>query len=500
MNISQLFISVSEKYPDKVAIIEKNKSITFGKLKDDVIATAFYFKSKGILKGDRVLVFVPMGIDLYRIVLALFYIGATAVFIDEWVSMERLQISCTLADCKGLICIFKAKVYSFFLKELRNIPVKLNIGKKINNLLPIEQVEPEATALITYTTGGTGIPKAANRTHDFMQYQFEALIDEIRPNAEDICMSLLPIVTFINLGIGCTSVILNFKISKINQKLMMQIANELNKTLVSILIMSPSYLKHLSEFVLENNYRLENIKKIFTGGAPVFPRDAELFAKAFSNSTIHVIYGSTEAEPISSIEITELINRKNELAIGLPAGKINKNANVKIIKITENSIPPLNENEVDDIILVDGKIGEIIVSGEHVLKQYYKNNDAFKQNKIVVGKTIWHRTNDSGFVKGNELYLTGRCKQLIQRNKKYILPFLIENQLQKIDGIDLGTIIEIENKLYIIVQTKLSSNQVVEHLTYITYDKLIIIPKIPVDERHNSKIDYDKLKMLIKKY
>ena len=83
-NISQLFFTAAEKYPQRIAIIYKNKEITFGQLSDEVQRTAAYFTQKGIRKGDRVLVFVPMSINLYRIVLALFSMGTTAVFLDDW--------------------------------------------------------------------------------------------------------------------------------------------------------------------------------------------------------------------------------------------------------------------------------------------------------------------------------------------------------------------------------------------------------------------------------
>ena len=73
MNISELFISAAKAYPNKVAIIDPKNSITYGQLEKDVKETAAYFQKKGIKQGDRVLVFVPMGVDLYRIVLALFY-------------------------------------------------------------------------------------------------------------------------------------------------------------------------------------------------------------------------------------------------------------------------------------------------------------------------------------------------------------------------------------------------------------------------------------------
>lgn len=76
MNIVQLFLTAAAKYPNRMAIIEDKDKITYAGLAKEVRQTAAYFKEKGIKKGDRVLVFVPMSTDLYRVVLSLYYIGA----------------------------------------------------------------------------------------------------------------------------------------------------------------------------------------------------------------------------------------------------------------------------------------------------------------------------------------------------------------------------------------------------------------------------------------
>ena len=108
-NIVSHFLEKAELYPTKKAIIYQEKVITYGELKTQVIHTANYLLSKGIKKGDRVLVFVPMSMDLYRNVLALFHIGATAVFLDEWVSKSRMEMCCEIAHCKAFIAVSKIK-------------------------------------------------------------------------------------------------------------------------------------------------------------------------------------------------------------------------------------------------------------------------------------------------------------------------------------------------------------------------------------------------------
>jgi len=496
MNIVSLFLDAAKAYPDKLAIIDKKGEITFSQLEKEVRETASYFQSKGIKKGDRVLVFVPMSNDLYRIVLALFYIGATAVFLDEWVSKSRMELCCKIADCKGFIGVFKARVFALFSRELRRIPIKLKMNKRGIRFSEYEIVENDTTALITFTTGSTGRPKAANRTHNFLKEQFNALIDEIEPSPNDIDMPALPIVLFMNLGVGCTSVIPDFSMSKPERMKPGEILNQIIKQKVNRIISSPYFVAKLSNYILEKEIKIDAIHKIFTGGAPVFKSQASVFKNAFPNTKISIVYGSTEAEPISTISASDLINYKED-DFGLPVGQLYHRTKLKIIKLSDANFDVQTADSFESLQLNDGEIGEIVVSGPHVLKEYFNSPDAFRQNKIVVENTIWHRTGDSGRMINNQLFLTGRCNQLINYKGILISPFNVEGKLLEIQGIITGTIILKNEKLVLVLETDLNSSELEGKLNEIQHDKLIVLKEIPRDPRHHSKIDYAKLLLLL---
>lgn len=507
-NIAHLFFEAAEKYPDHIAIIHNKKAISYKDLENDVLRTAKYFKQKGIQKGDRVLIFVPMSINLYRIVLALFSIGAVAVFLDEWVSKQRMEICCRAAQCKGFIGITKAQIFRWFSKELRQIPIKLKISgftkMGLNSLSKqnlILNCAFDNTALITFTTGSTGTPKAAKRTHGFLKAQFDALIEKIDPQSTDVDMPVLPIVLLINLGAGATSVITDYKASKPHQFDPGKVVHEIKKHKVNRITSSPFFIKELSKYINARNLKLSGVKKIFTGGAPVFPFDAAIYQKAFPQTDIQIVYGSTEAEPISSISAAELAkDQQNSLEIGLLVGKPYHHAEVKIIAMTENNIQVDSENDLE--LCQQKEIGEIIVAGPHVLKEYFNNEEALKRNKIFIQDKVYHRTGDSGFLdKSGILYLTGRCSTLFKQNEKYVCPFLLENYFQNLEGVETGTILLINNKTVVVLELNDPSKRtIIENVLNqmaLKVDQIIFAPKIPRDPRHNSKIDYDKLRSVI---
>ena len=65
-NIAALFFEAAEKYPGVTALVEGESKITYQQLGEDVLKTITYYQRKGLKKGDRCLVFVPMGIEGYH--------------------------------------------------------------------------------------------------------------------------------------------------------------------------------------------------------------------------------------------------------------------------------------------------------------------------------------------------------------------------------------------------------------------------------------------------
>ncbi|EHQ30282.1 AMP-binding protein [Mucilaginibacter paludis] len=503
-NITDLFFEAAKKHPLKTAIIAQGKRIHFGGLAAEVERTAQYFLKKGIGKGDRVLVFVPMGVNLYRIVLALFKIGATAVFLDEWVSKQRMEECCKVAQCKAFIGIAKARILAFLSAELRKIPIKLGVGyKEAGPKMPIPVTTTEDTALITFTTGSTGTPKAALRTHGFLYHQFIALREEIKPADANVAMVVLPIVLLINLATGTTSVITDFKSSKPNSLKPEQIIKDIETYSVNLIIASPFFVKKLSEYIIQNQISIAGMEKIFTGGAPVFPAEAAIYNEAFPKTTIQIVYGSTEAEPISLINIRRLLTLNDQIFNGLNVGRVAECAQVKIIQILDKVIELNTEGELTGITLPVSQVGEIIVSGKHVLKQYFNNDKALKRNKIFIADECWHRTGDSGYLNAaGDLFLTGRCNTLIEKDGKMVYPFIYENYFQSVDGVEVGTMVLLKDRITAVIELKNRRKDKDVKNTLMADDQIeqvVFLEKAPRDLRHNSKIDYQNLATVLEK-
>ena len=318
--------------------------------------------------------------------------------------------------------------------------------------------------------------------------------DEIGATENDNCLITLPIVLLSILGTGATGYIADFnqkKPHKLDEKKQIAFAQ---KHKISLLIASPFFIEALAK---NGQNTLPTLRRILTGGAPVFPVLAKLIQSSFPSSENLIAYGSTEAEPISTLTMNVLLESHSDLKKGLCVGAIHPEVRCKIIKITDQAIT-VEASDWSSLEVGAGILGEIIVTGPHVLDKYCNSEKSFKENKIIDGEIIWHRTGDSGMLIDGMLYLHGRCLQLISIPDRILSPFIIENQMLEMEGVQLGTLIHHDNELIACVELKKGfSPQGIEdglNSRKIPFDKLVILDSIPRDSRHFSKIEYGKLK------
>ena len=431
-NIINLFMTAAQRHPDEIALIHDNDTISYGQLLKDVQQTAGYYKKRGIKQGDNVLVFVPMRIDLYRIVLSLFYLGACPVFIDEWVSVDRLEQCCKVVKCDAMIADTKFLLLSWFISGLRSIRIKISGGKKQMQAFDVAPVPvlPEDTALITFTTGSTGTPKAADRTHAFLRAQYDALTpylnDEFDPS-----LVTLPIVVLINLGLGKTTILPPRRFAVKKPETVHVLKAAVKKHRAETIITSPSVLHNLVSG--GDGITSLTVKKIITGGGPVLPGLAAIVTRVFPQAERIAVYGSTEAEPISHIKFDELIAATPEriLPQGLPIGKTDPAIKIVIIPHADAPVPPQTALSWRQMQLVENSVGEIVVAGPHVLKEYVNNEEARSRNKILVDGEVWHRTGDAGRLnEDGNLFFYGLCKEIISRNGETYYPLLVSQALR----------------------------------------------------------------------
>jgi olefin beta-lactone synthetase len=502
-NIVQLFLNAADEHSGKIAFVEGNSKITYAELLKKVQSTAAFFSQKDIGVDDKVLVFIPMKTDLYVTVLALLYIGACPVFLDEWVSVKRLKECLKTVPCKAIVAERKLLFLSWFISPLRRLKKLSPHGKAkaLTIALPAER-EPSDTALVTFTTGSTGTPKAANRTHHFLAAQ-QAALQPLLLNHFQTTLTLLPIVILLNLSLGKTNVLPQQKLNVLHFSTIKYAAHLIKEEAVESIIASPAITVAIAKFISEKSIST-TVRQVITGGGPVFPDEAKMIIQAFPKANATVVYGSTEAEPISSIAMQQLARTSiQEMeANGLPVGESHQDIQVAIIPYIKTPAENKSTAKWTTQKLKAGHSGEIVVSGPHVLQAYLNNKAAQQQNKFLVDDVLWHRTGDEGMLDdlGN-LYFRGRCTEVINYNSQVIYPVISTWLLKQKVRLSEAAILSLNNELLLIIekQDKVLENKIIDALkgTVLEMATIRYLATIPKDKRHHTKIDYEKLRQLL---
>lgn len=501
MNLMTLFDQNVKAFPDSPAISMSslNETWTYSDLNKRVNQISNYLTELNIKKGDGVLILVPMSLDLYGLLLALFKIGAVAVFIDPQSSKKHIKACIDKYPLTAFVGVKKAHLLRLVNKSIRQIPIHITMGKLFftKNYYNFENhntefhsntiTQSKDPALITFTSGSTGNPKAVVRTHGFLLTQYKVLSRNMLFNVGEIDMSTLPVFVLANLAAGMHSVIPNVNLLKPAEVDGEVLLNDIIKYKATRFGGSPVLVNKIVPYITHGINT--SLTHIYMGGGPVFPNDLHSVQNKFSNSQVYGLYGSTEAEPIAHMSTRDYSTEKQEATQkgkGLFVGKPVSDISVKIIdsdKLTQN---------INDFSSIECKTGEIVVSGEHVLKGYL-NGEGDSENKIHLNNQIWHRTGDAGYFDENgDLWLLGRYSQRVEYKGEFIYPFAIEAAFY-----DKGyktALVKHNNKITLVSEHNRPSEDL---LNAFNIENCIIVNLLPRDKRHNAKIDYAELKKIL---
>ena len=480
-------------YPDKTALFDLNtgKKVTFTQIDEKSNYVCDYLRKKNFKKGDKIVVFIPIGVEFYLILTAIFKMGIQAVFIDPYAGIEHINKCCEMILPDGIIGSRKTLLRGFFLKGIRKIGKKINyikVMKYSEKFLINEKIEENTPALISFTSGSTGFPKIIMRTHKFLLGQHNVLEKNIKFEKETSVYSSFPIFLFSHIATGTTTFIPDLNWKKPAESNFRNIVQQIMENNIQNVILPPAIFQNIVKFCKDEKITLENVQKVYTGGAPVFYSLMKKIKKVFTNAKITALYGASEAEPISLLNFEDITredieNMKN--GEGLLAGKIVNEIELKIEKL---------DNVKDSSELK----GEILVKGENVVNGYLNVEKNPDEN--------WHRTGDMGYInRKGQLVLLGRVKGRIQIEENIYYPFTIETAFSFCKNLKKSVLTSKNNKLYLFAERNpefkgdLSEDNEIKELKEKFGIFKIIETEIPMDKRHNSKTDYKRLEDIVEK-
>jgi acyl-CoA synthetase (AMP-forming)/AMP-acid ligase II len=157
-------------------------------------------------------------------------------------------------------------------------------------------------------------------------------------------------------------------------------------------------------------------------------------------------------------------------------------------------------------VLPPGAIGELVVAGDHVCRDYFRNPRAVAENKITTADgTTWHRMGDTGYLDAEgRFWLTGRLHSTIWRDGAPVHPQLVE-QAASVPGVRQAAAVGIPDaahgeKVVLAVVPEGAGPDVpallarLDSLGLSVDDVVVLGGSLPMDPRHNAKVDYAALR------
>ncbi len=470
LNLVELFLSHVTARPDAAAIITPNgRVVTYRQLARASAARAHAYECSGIKAGDIVLIARGVSVELYEILLAVFRLGAVAMFPEPAAGIRGLRVAVAAARPKAVVTTGVGHVLRMLFPDLRRLkPLPDPTGKEPGREI-LAHLPGEAPALITFTSGSTGRPKGIVRSIDFLVLQHTLLERLRRTKPGDVDLISLPVFILSNLAAGATSVIPAGKLTRPAKLSGAAMRRQILDHRVNRIVAPPAVIARIAE----GAEPLPRLEAVFTGGGPVFPNLLHSVAGVAPKAAIHAVYGSTEAEPIAHLELREISAADWEAmasGAGLLAG------------------PPIPEIDVDI------RDQEVFVAGAHVNQGYLDPADD-KSTKSVSGGKLWHRTGDAARQdERGRLWLLGR-REAASGN---LFPFAVETAALSWPGVRQAALLAGTGRAKLAVSGDgLSLPPLQKRAAELGPIDVIILKEVPMDKRHNSKADYARLRKLL---
>lgn len=484
----------------------------------------------GLQPGMRVVLAVPFSGRFIQLTFALLKAGLVPILVDPGMGRKNLVACLEASAPDGFMAVPKAQAIRWFLrrrfpKALYNITVGRRLfwdGKTLQQIMSDGQADGELPtrtndddAAVVFTTGSTGPPKGVRYTHGIFNNQIDLIRERyhIHPGSRDL--ACFPLFGLFDAVMGVTAVIPDMDATRpadVNPENILRAVSDWD---IDQSFGSPALWNTVTRWCLEKKQTLPTLRRVLSAGAPVPPRVLQAMRQITCHEAeIFTPYGATEALPIASIESREVLE---ETAAASAAGKGTcvgsrfSKIQWRVIEIVDGPLGDLAATRQ----LPPGTIGELMVTGPVVTREYVTRTDQNSLHKVRDGDQVWHRMGDVGYLDDQDrFWFCGRKAHRVVTAKGTLFtipceaifnthPAIYRSALVGIpDGQHQTPVLIVEPFAEHRPQAGESSQRLLDELrtlaqqhdhTQPIMDIRIYPTKLPVDIRHNSKIFREQL-------
>ena len=506
-------------------------TITFAEIDRDATRLAQGLIELGVQPGMRLVLMVPPGIDFVALVFALLRAGGVAVLIDPGLGRSHLLDCLTQVAPDGFIAVSRAQAVrtlmgSRFPQARLNVTVGRRwfwggpdlrqlrqMGSSGGQALP--ETKADDPAAIIFTSGSTGPPKGVLYTHQMLYTQVSEIraAYEIQPGNVD--MACFPLFGLFNSAMGVTTVLPEMNFSRPMSADPQELLCVAEDWQITQSFASPAVWNKLSRYCERHGRRIDTLRQVFSCGAPVPANVLQRTLKyVHADAQMHTPYGATECLPVSTIEAKEILHetsRATEEGSGICVGRPFETISWQVVRVSDEPLTSIEQATP----VATGEIGELIVRGPQASPQYVTSKEANATSKIVDGDHFWHRMGDVGYLdEQGRFWYCGRKSHRVVTNQGTLYSIPVESILNRHSAVARSALVGVgppgnKSPVGVLEVNDEASDQVdmIAQLKEATVadgmaaqiEDFLIHPSLPVDVRHNSKIDRQQLALWAEK-
>lgn len=540
-NVAERLSRNARLTPHALAIAEPNgprrrdgarsyNAITYEELDRQTERIAYGLLQSGIEPGMRLVLAVPFGMEFIRLTFALLKAGVVPILVDP--GMGRKNIIACLEEVvpDGFVAIPKGQaIRSLMQRRFPKAKHNVTVGRRYfwgghtlkqiealgSNAVPLPRCCEDDDAAVIFTTGSTGPPKGVRYTHGIFNHQIDLIRQryQIRPGSRDL--ACFPLFGLFDVVMGVTAIIPDMDPTRPADVDPRRILEAVEQWDIDQAFGSPALWNAVSQWCEQSGNRLGSLRRILSAGAPVPPRVlSSLRSIVHPEANIYTPYGATEALPVASIESRMVIDETaaaSREGRGTCVGSRFPSIEWKVIEIDDGPLPRMEDVRE----LAQGKIGELMVAGPVVTKEYVTRQDQNAVHKVNDGQRIWHRMGDVGYLDDQDrFWFCGRkTHRVCEENQvRYTIPCeaVFNNHPHVFRCALVGVGASGRQRPVLVVEPKkehrpentiaaqrltgeLRQMAAQNALTQGITDIRIYPDRLPVDIRHNSKIFREQL-------
>ena len=445
-----LFENQAAQAPERIAIREAQRTLTYGTLNIAANRLAHYLRSQGIGRESMVGVMIPGGGALVAALLAAFKAGGVYLPIDTAFSGKRLKQMFTLSAPEVLI--IPAAQKAAILELLNGLQIPAPRLVVLDDTLSFEGADsfaatnpalindPEDGNYLFYTSGSTGDAKAFLGCHQSLSHFIHWELKEFGITAEDKISQLSQFTfdaslrdVFLPLSCGATLCMPEPGI-KSN---VLQLIDWINNSGVTLVHCVPALFRLITKELLQNPQAgmFPQLKYILMAGEALYVKDIQNWRNAVGTHVEIVnLYGTSETTLAKTFYRIGEMPDNPQLAIH--AGKPIDNAAVLIMN--------------DGIPCAVNEVGNIYIRTPFMTKGYYRNEalnrEVFIQNPLVDFKDTLHQTGDMGrFNADGNIEVLGRTDDQVKVNGIRVTLGEVKQGVLEVNGVQQAEIVAAEN-------------------------------------------------------